>query len=147
MSRKGGPAEQCGAKRCRSPNQGPPDRPMGRVSAAGPPPDLLPAVWTDAEGRSGCPGRGGSSHSGFFWKSTTYFCKTQDFSANSKKYGKGPFRPDTSCHHSRQQASCAPPRTLKKMYVRSRYMYAYACICMYLYVYCCFQYRCIASTA
>jgi hypothetical protein len=48
-----------GAERCRSPNQGPPDRPMGRVSAAGPPPDLRPAVWADAEGRSGRPGRVG----------------------------------------------------------------------------------------
>ena len=34
-SGKGGAAKPGGAKRCRSPNQGPPDRPMGRVSAAG----------------------------------------------------------------------------------------------------------------
>ena len=55
-SRMAGAAKQGGAKRCRSPNQGPPDRPMGRVSAAGPPLDLRPAVWADAEGRSGRPG-------------------------------------------------------------------------------------------
>ena len=57
MSQQGGAAKQGGAKRSRSPNQGPPDSPMGRGSAAGPPPDLLPAVCADAEGRSGRPGR------------------------------------------------------------------------------------------
>ena len=37
------------------PNQGPPDLSMGRVSAAGPSPDLRSSVWV-VEGRSGCPG-------------------------------------------------------------------------------------------
>jgi hypothetical protein len=36
------------------------------------------------------------SKSGFFWKSTTFFCKTQDFSASSQICWKGPFRPDTT---------------------------------------------------
>ncbi len=36
------------------------------------------------------------SKSGFFWKNTTFFCETQDFSANSQRFGKGPFRPDTA---------------------------------------------------
>jgi hypothetical protein len=58
-SQKGGAAKPGGAKLCQSPNQGPPDRPMGRVSAASPPPDLLPAVWAEEEGRSGRPGRVG----------------------------------------------------------------------------------------
>ena len=56
-----GRLKQGGAKRSLSPNQGPPDRPMGRVSAAGPPQDLRhwQAVWAEAEGRSGRPGRVG----------------------------------------------------------------------------------------
>ena len=33
---------------------------------------------------------------GFFRKRTTFFRKTQDFSANSQRCGKGPFRPDTT---------------------------------------------------
>ncbi len=37
-----------------------------------------------------------SSKSEFFWKSTTFFCKTQDVFANSQRCGKGPFRPDTT---------------------------------------------------
>ncbi len=53
MSQKGGAAKQGGAKRCWSPNQGPPVSPMGSVSAAGPPLDLLPAVWAEVEGLSG----------------------------------------------------------------------------------------------
>jgi hypothetical protein len=53
VSQKGGAAETGGANRCRGPNQGPPDSPMDRVSVAGPPQDLLSAVWADAEGRSG----------------------------------------------------------------------------------------------
>jgi hypothetical protein len=59
VSQQGGAAKPGGAKRSRSPNQGPPDRPMGRGSAAGPPPDLQPAVWADAKGRCGRPGRVG----------------------------------------------------------------------------------------
>ncbi len=51
--------EQVQEGRRRKPNQGPPDRPMGRVSAAGPPADLRPVVWADAEGQSGRPGRVG----------------------------------------------------------------------------------------
>ncbi len=42
VSWKGGAAETGGAKRCRGPNQAPPDRPMHRVSAAGPPPESGP---------------------------------------------------------------------------------------------------------
>ena len=52
-SRQGGAAKPGGAKRSRSPNEGPPDRPMGRVSAAGPP-----------TGPRGLRGSGQQSHAG-----------------------------------------------------------------------------------
>ena len=55
MSWVGGASEPGGAKCGRSPNQGPPDLSMGRVSAAGPSPGPLPSVRADAEGRGGCP--------------------------------------------------------------------------------------------
>ena len=55
VSPVGGASEPGGAKCGRSPNQGPPDLSMGRVSAAGPSPGPRPSVWADAEGRGGCP--------------------------------------------------------------------------------------------
>ena len=58
-ARRGGGGGAGGGGPAPEPQPRAPDRPMGRVSAAGPPPDLRPAVWAEAEGRSGRPGRVG----------------------------------------------------------------------------------------
>ena len=80
---------------------------------------LFPVWWYSHRQGSGmwsdlCYG----SKYGFFCKRTTFFRKTQDFSANSQRCGKGLFRPDTT--QSEQVALPLPSMCVLRRTIRRR---------------------------